>query len=174
MFPVEVGGLDADTGLSYSVDSHGSVLGLEPLGCGRSIGKEKVEDDTQSHRDGTQDVEDEFPSRSRVVAHGANTGGHEGTLEMSDCSSGSTHNHSTPTDGRVPNGLSQWDFFSSVPPTGHERESRSDGGFKDTKEKSGNHDVVEVLGPDHDENHQTPDESRDTQDSSGVQSTEEV
>jgi hypothetical protein len=46
--------------------------------------------------------------------------------------------------------------------------------LKDTKEESSDHDVSEVLGPNHDEDQDTPEESRTTKDSTGVESTKSV
>jgi hypothetical protein len=46
--------------------------------------------------------------------------------------------------------------------------------LKDTKEESSDHDVSEVLGPNHDEDQDTPEESGTTKDSTSVESTESV
>jgi hypothetical protein len=70
--------------------------------------------------------------------------------------------------------LPQRDFVSAVPPTSHEGETGSDGGLEDTEEETSDHDVGEVLGPDHDEHEDTPDEGGTTEDTTGVPSTEEV
>jgi hypothetical protein len=46
--------------------------------------------------------------------------------------------------------------------------------LKDTKEESSDHDVGKVLGPDHDENQDTPEEGRTTKDPTSVISTEQI
>lgn len=49
-----------------------------------------------------------------------------------------------------------------------------DSSLKDTEEETGDHDVGKVLGPDHDEDHDTPDKGGTTENTTRVPSTEEV
>lgn len=162
MLPVEGGGLDTDTGSGDTLDSHWSVVLSEPLGGRWSVGKEEIEEYTEEDGERSEDVEDELPSGNGLIAHGGDTGGHEGT------------DHSSPSDGRVPDSLTERNFLSAVPPSGHEGETGSDSGFEDTEEESSDHDVGEVLRPDHDEDHDTPDERGSTEDSTGMVTTKEV
>lgn len=67
--PVEVGGLDSDTGLSDPVHGHGSILLLDPLGGRWAVGEEEEEADTEDDGDRAENVKDDLPSWHRVVVH---------------------------------------------------------------------------------------------------------
>lgn len=163
MRPVEVGGLDADTGEGDSLDGVRSVLFLDPLGGRRPIGEEEEKEGTEGDSDGSEDVEDE--PGVRVAMQDAKSGEPRYSLpsrrglitESLDTSSHQSTNHASPSDGRVPDGLSERDLVSAVPPSSHEGQSGCDGGFEHTEEESSDHDMGKVLGEHHDKYHHTPD-----------------
>ena len=179
MLPVEGGGLDTDSGSGDSLNGHWSVLRLDPLGGRGSIGKEEEETDTEDHGDSSEDVEDQlnrqlslerggrvrkptFHRATGVSLRGAIPAAIKAPCSISlhsQTKAYRTHDHTSPSDSRVPDSLPEGDLISSVPPTSHEGKSRGNGSFKDTEEESSNHDVREVLGPDHDEDEDTPNES---------------
>lgn len=83
LLDVEGGGLDTGTVLGHSGDGERSEFRLEPFGVGRTVRQEKVEDSTPRNGDGSQDVEDELPTLSRLVAQSEKRRS-EGEISMQD------------------------------------------------------------------------------------------
>lgn len=161
--------------------------------------QEEPQNEAPYDGEGTQDVEDQLPSWSGMLLKKENEPGYKAArrtthiAHLRDSCCHQRSDHTSPTDGAVPDSLSQGHFRSGVPETSHEGQSWGDGGLEYTEDEARNEDTSVVSVENHSDNSETeglhamssrgsrsiaeyspPDQSGNTQDTSCRVSADQV